>query len=63
MAGGGKIVKSIWPVVRAYLPVSTLPLFVGTCIYLDWSKTQKYKARKEIESLGLQREFNKKINL
>lgn len=63
MAGGLQAVKSVWPVVRAYLPVSTLPIFVGVCIYLDYSKTQRYKARKELERLGIQREFDKKINL
>lgn len=55
-----------WQVIKAYGPVSTLPIFVCTCIYLDWSKTQKYKARKAIEDLPrskLQREFDKKINL
>lgn len=53
----------IWPDIKAHLPVSTVPAFVITCIYLDWSKTQRYKERKELESLGLQREFDKKIKI
>lgn len=57
------MMKKIWPIVKAYAPVSTLPIFVFTCVYLDWARTQKYKKQKELESLGLQREFDRKINL
>lgn len=55
--------KALWPTIKSYLPVSTLPIFVFTCIYLDLAKTKRYKAQKELESLGLQREFDKRINL
>lgn len=53
----------IWRAFKPYIPVSALPLFVVTCIYLDMQRTKRYKKQKEIESLGLRREFDKKINL
>lgn len=53
----------LWAVAKVYLPVSMLPAFVITAIYIDWSKTQTYKKQKELERLGLQREFDKRINL
>lgn len=53
----------ILSIIKAYAPVSTLPIFVIACIYMDLNKTKTYKQQKELESLGLQREFDKKINL
>lgn len=59
----GDILKNIWPVIKAYAPVSTIPIFVTACIYMDLSKTKKYKAQKKLESMGTKREFDRKINL
>lgn len=46
MINSAKLIHAI----RTHGPVSIWPIAIGTFIYLDWSKTQKYKARKAAEN-------------
>lgn len=49
-----------WSTLKTHGPISLFPIIAGTLIYLDWSKTQRYKARK---AAGLPSEFHSAINL
>ena len=37
---------SLWATFKRYRSTITFPLVVSTLIYLDWSRTQRYKAAK-----------------
>lgn len=55
--------KKYWKIVKPYGPVSILPIFAITCIYADWSRTQKYKALKEIEQRGTSPDFSRAFTI
>lgn len=41
---------SLWALFKRYRKTITYPLVVSTLIYLDWARTQRYKAKKAAEA-------------
>lgn len=43
---GNQQPTSLWSLIKRYRVTVTYPVVVSTLIYLDWARTQRYKASK-----------------